>query len=36
MEPNCRHLFMKELVMPIIPARVSWLILAMTGSGLPS
>ena len=38
MKPNLRNLFMKKLtrdrVVPIISASVSWLIFAMTGSGL--
>jgi hypothetical protein len=38
--PNRRNLFMKKLtrdrVVPIISASVSWLTLAMTGSGFPS
>jgi hypothetical protein len=37
MNPNRRNLFMKELtrerVVPIISASVSWLMLAITGSG---
>ena len=40
MKPSLRNLFMKKLtrerVVPIISASVSWLILAMIGSGLPS
>ena len=40
MNPSLRNLFMKaltrDLVVPIISASVSWLIFAMTGSGLPS
>src|SRR4249919_682648 len=39
MKPSFRNLFMKKLtrarVVPIISASVSWLILAITGSGLP-
>ena len=38
MKPSLRNLFMKKLtrdrVVPLISASVSWLILAMTGSGL--
>jgi hypothetical protein len=37
-KPNSRNLFMKKLTrdraVPIISASVSWLIFAMTGSGL--
>src|SRR6185312_14745514 len=40
MKPSFLNLFMKkltlDLVVPIISARVSWLTLAITGSGLPS
>jgi hypothetical protein len=40
MKPNFLNLFMKkltrDLVVPIISASVSWLTLAITGSGLPS
>src|ERR1035438_9618100 len=40
MNPSLRNLFMKKLtrerVVPTIPARVAWLILAMTVSGSPS
>ena len=39
-EANWRNLFIKKLtrerVVPIISARVSWLILAISGSGFPS
>src|ERR1700728_2897240 len=40
MKPSLRNLFMKKLtrdrVVPIISASVSWLIFAITGSGVPS
>ena len=40
MKPNFLNLFMKkltrDLVVPIISARVSWLTFAITVSGLPS
>ena len=40
MKPSFLNLFMKKLtrdrVVPIISASVSWLIFAMTGSGVPS
>ena len=39
MKPNWRNLFIKKLtrerVVPIISARVYWLILAISGSGFP-